>query len=147
MTPQATNRRERGLTSCCSCSWKLRAFTKKELETGSDIAWCTNCGQGECPGMGWWWRELKEANKPTCRPNCTNTVLKTAVSHTFWLKNRQKHSFYSKELNKIYSQDVFWGINKVQKFSLFKALGKSTCSKFWESYSVCPQPSRLRLIC
>jgi hypothetical protein len=31
--PQANNRREGSLTSCHGCSWKLCAFTKKELET------------------------------------------------------------------------------------------------------------------
>jgi hypothetical protein len=33
MTPQTTTRREGGLTSCCGRSRKLRAFTKKEIET------------------------------------------------------------------------------------------------------------------
>ncbi len=33
MTPQATNRREGGLTSCRGRSWKLHAFTQLELET------------------------------------------------------------------------------------------------------------------
>jgi hypothetical protein len=33
MTHQATNRREGGLTSCCSHSQWLHAFTYKELET------------------------------------------------------------------------------------------------------------------
>ncbi len=33
MTPQATNRREGGSTSCRGRSQKLRAFTYKELET------------------------------------------------------------------------------------------------------------------
>ncbi len=32
MTPQATNRREGGLTSCRGRSRKLRAFTYEELE-------------------------------------------------------------------------------------------------------------------
>ncbi len=33
MTPQASNRREGGMTSCRGCSWMLCAFSKKELET------------------------------------------------------------------------------------------------------------------
>ncbi len=33
MTPQATNRRMEGLTECYGRSWKLHAFTQKELDT------------------------------------------------------------------------------------------------------------------
>jgi hypothetical protein len=33
MTPEVTNRREGGMTSCRGCSLKLWAFTWKELET------------------------------------------------------------------------------------------------------------------
>jgi hypothetical protein len=34
MTSRVTNRREGGGSrSCCCCSWKLRAYTYKELET------------------------------------------------------------------------------------------------------------------
>ncbi len=37
MTPQATNMKEGGLTSCHGCTQKLRAFTQKELETLSVV--------------------------------------------------------------------------------------------------------------
>jgi hypothetical protein len=33
MTPQATNRREGGLSSCCGHGRKFRDFTHKELES------------------------------------------------------------------------------------------------------------------
>jgi hypothetical protein len=33
MTPQVTNRREGGLTSCRGRLWKLHTFTEKEQET------------------------------------------------------------------------------------------------------------------
>ncbi len=36
----------------------------RDREDGSETAWCTENQQGERPGMGWWWRELKQANKP-----------------------------------------------------------------------------------
>jgi hypothetical protein len=26
--------------------------------------------------MEWWWRELKEANKPPCQPKCKKTAMK-----------------------------------------------------------------------
>jgi hypothetical protein len=66
MTSQATNRREGGSTSRHGHSRKLRAYTKKEIETvraapellggpaiggGSAGYW-----RGECPAQGWWWR-------------------------------------------------------------------------------------------
>jgi hypothetical protein len=67
MTPQATNRRQGGLTLCCGRSRKFRAFTWEELETvragRSETACCADYWQGECLARGWWWRELKEANK------------------------------------------------------------------------------------
>jgi hypothetical protein len=47
MTPQATNRRERGLTSCRSCSWPLHLHLERarDREGGSDIAWCAEGGK------------------------------------------------------------------------------------------------------
>jgi hypothetical protein len=70
MTSQVTNRRERGLVSCSGRSEKFLALHR-----------------------GWWWRELKEANKPPSRPKYIH-------------KNGAKIAvFCSKVLNKIYSQD------------------------------------------
>jgi hypothetical protein len=47
MTPQATNRRERGLTSCRGCSWppRLHLERARDHEGGSDIAWCAKGGK------------------------------------------------------------------------------------------------------
>ncbi len=62
----------------------------RDLEGGSETAWCADYWLGECPGRGWWWRELKQANKPPCWLKHTKMAPKTGGSHTFWLKNRQK---------------------------------------------------------
>jgi hypothetical protein len=94
MTPQATNRREGGLMSFRGCSSKLCAFTSKELETvrAAQKLLGLRLLAGECPVSGWWWGELKEANKPqACRRSQRSQ--KQAVLLTFWLKNCQKCHF------------------------------------------------------
>jgi hypothetical protein len=66
MTPQANKRREGGLTSYSGHSQQFRYFTWKELETArpaQKLLGAPTNGGGKCPGRGWWWRELKEANK------------------------------------------------------------------------------------
>jgi hypothetical protein len=70
MTPQVTNRREGGFMSCCGRSLKLRAFTWKELETvraAQKLLGAPTISREECSGRGWWWREIKEENKPSSR--------------------------------------------------------------------------------
>ncbi len=56
MTSQATNRREGVSKSCRGCSWKLSAFTQKELETvrvAQELhGVLTICGGSARPGGG-----------------------------------------------------------------------------------------------
>ncbi len=40
----------------------------KDREGGSESVWCADYWLRECSGKGWWWRQLKEANKPLGRP-------------------------------------------------------------------------------
>jgi hypothetical protein len=93
MTPQVTDRIEGGLASCHGHSRKLRIFT-----------WCTYNWRGKCPGMGWWWRELKEANNP---PAPAKIHKNSAKNTLLGLKIAESIIFRSKILNKIYSTDVF----------------------------------------
>ncbi len=76
MTPQATNRREGGLTSCHSRSRKFALAPHleraREREGRSETAWCA--AYWECPGRGFWWQELKEANKPPIYQKYMKTV-------------------------------------------------------------------------
>jgi hypothetical protein len=44
-----------------------------DREGSSEAAWCTDYWQGERPGGGWRWRELKVANKPLGWPKYTKT--------------------------------------------------------------------------
>jgi hypothetical protein len=79
MTPQGTNRREGGLTSWRGHSPQFCAFTEKEIETMKGAQkWlgAQTIGWVEYPGKGWWWRELKESNKPPCCPEYTKTAPK-----------------------------------------------------------------------
>jgi hypothetical protein len=46
MTPQVTNRREGGLTSC------FHFERARDRESGSETAWCADYWQGKCPGRG-----------------------------------------------------------------------------------------------
>jgi hypothetical protein len=52
---------------------------------------------GECPGRGWWWRELKEANKGT-----KNVMFYALID----LKIAKNAILYLKVL-RIYFQNVF----------------------------------------
>jgi hypothetical protein len=95
MTPQATNKREGGLTSCHGRSWK-------ELETvkaAPKLLGALTIGGGSARSRGWWWRELKEANKPPSWPKYTKTGLKTGGFLHFCPKNAV---FHLQVLNKIY---------------------------------------------
>ncbi len=97
MTPQATNRRKKGLTSCRGHSRKLHAFTWKELETVSvdqKLFGALTIGGGQ--------------RSPHVGRNTQKWCQKGAVSRTYWLKNHRKFVFYSKVLIKIYSQDFFY---------------------------------------
>ncbi len=52
---------------------------------------------GECPDRGLWWRELKEANKPSSWPKYTKMVSKTAsFQYFFGILNCRKHLFAQK---------------------------------------------------
>jgi hypothetical protein len=55
---------------------RLHLGRARDREGSSEIAWCTDYWRGECPGKGWWWRELKEANKPPCWTKYTKTAPK-----------------------------------------------------------------------
>jgi hypothetical protein len=79
MTPQVTNRKEGGLTSCRGCSRQFSAFTQKELEAvreAQKLIGAPGYWREECLGREWWWRELKESNKPSCRMECTKKAQK-----------------------------------------------------------------------
>jgi hypothetical protein len=55
MTPQTTNRREGGLTSCPCLSRELHCLhleRARDCEGGLGTAWCADYWRGECPGRG-----------------------------------------------------------------------------------------------
>jgi hypothetical protein len=64
-------------------------------------------GEGGCLGRGWWWRELKGANKPPAVQNVQNSAKNWRFLAFSGLNIAEKAVFHSKVLNKIYSQDVF----------------------------------------
>jgi hypothetical protein len=75
MTPQVTNRREGGLTTCHGHSRKFCDLERaRDCKSSSETA----CGGRECAGRGWWLRGLKESNKPPFRLEYTKTAPKTA---------------------------------------------------------------------
>ncbi len=96
---QATSRREGELMSCRGCSRQFLTFTEKELETGRAAQKLRDAlaigGGGECPGRGWWWRVLKEANKPPCRPKYTKKALKTGGFPHSLAKKLPKTPFFA----------------------------------------------------
>jgi hypothetical protein len=61
---------------------------------------------GAVPRQGWWWRELKEANKPQISfPKYTKVVPKMgSFPH---LKIAENAAFYSRVFNKIHFQLIF----------------------------------------
>jgi hypothetical protein len=83
---QVTNRRGVGSMSCCGHSQKLRAFTRKELETlrvAQELLGTLTIGRGSAwpggvPGQGGWWRESKKSNKPSKPPEMYENGAKTA---------------------------------------------------------------------
>jgi hypothetical protein len=63
---------------------------------------------GGCPGRGWWWRELKESNKPSTPPVIYKNGTKNGQFPALLdIKIAKRPVFYSKVLNKIYFQNVF----------------------------------------
>jgi hypothetical protein len=61
----------------------------------------------ECPGRGWWWRELKEAKSPHASQNTQKDAENRWFPALFIFKIAEKAVFHSEVLDKIYSQDVF----------------------------------------
>jgi hypothetical protein len=66
----------------------------RDRKGSSEIAWCADYLRGECLGRGW----KRHQN--------------WAVSCTCWPKITKNTIFYSKVLNKIHFQDVFWGLHE-----------------------------------
>ncbi len=86
---------------------RLHLKRARDREGGSETAWCTDSWRRELLGRGWWWRGLKESNKPPRRLEYTKTAPKKgSFPH---LKIAKNVVFYSKVINKIYFQDIFWG--------------------------------------
>jgi hypothetical protein len=83
-------------------SFGLHLERFRDRESGSRTAWCANYWWGECPGRGWW---LRESNKPPKLPGMYKNDQFPALIN---LKIAEMPLFlYLKELNKIYSQDIF----------------------------------------
>jgi hypothetical protein len=80
MTSQVTNRREGGSTSFRGNSWKLRAFTKKELEIAradQELLDAPTTGGGSArPGGGGGGSQRRQISPPAARnvqKQCRNT--------------------------------------------------------------------------
>jgi hypothetical protein len=73
------------------------------------------------PCRGWWWRELKEANKPLAGQNTQKKGRKQAVSHTSWLKNAV---FCLKVLNPRSATATYTSPIKITFFEHIKSLVK-----------------------
>jgi hypothetical protein len=86
---------------------KLRAFTK-ELETMSaqKLLGAPNIGGSSARAGGDDGGSQRSPMRPSC-PECTKTAKNGRFPALIDLKIAKKAMFYLKELNKIYSQDVF----------------------------------------
>ncbi len=100
-------------------------------------------GRGACPDRGWWWRKLKEVNKPLAGRNIQKQCWKRVVSSNFWLKNSPKTPFFTQKYSIRYTPKMFLRYTLIKILLLFKALWSYTCSKFWESYT--PQAIWIRV--
>jgi hypothetical protein len=70
---------------------------------------------------GWWWRELKEANKPTCQLNDTKTVPKMGGFLLILAEKSLRTQFFAQNvLKNIYSQDFFEEYINFKTFSYLK---------------------------
>ncbi len=147
MTPQATNRREGGLTSCCGHSRNRKHLHRERArvrEVGSETAWCANYCRGECLARGWWQKELKEANKPPASRNTQKWCQKWAVSLTFYLKNQPKPPFFAqKYLIRHITKMFFEEYINFKIFHYLRYCGVIPVRSF--GIHVCPQPSGLGL--
>jgi hypothetical protein len=85
------------------------------------------------PGGGSGGSHRSQISLPS-HPECMKTAQKRLFSPTYWFKNAVNTVFYLKVLNKMYSQDVFWGIHNFLKKFLLKALWSYTFSNFRKSY-------------
>jgi hypothetical protein len=101
---------------------------------------CTDYRQGECLGRGWWWRELKEANKPPAGQNKQKRHRKQLISCLLGLKIAYPPFFAQKYLIR-YTPKMFF--EESINFFFHKALWSYTCSKFQESYT--PPAIRMRV--
>ncbi len=138
------------MTSGCGCSIpetpRLHLERARNREVSSETAWCAGYWRGECPGRGWWGRELKEANKPPNQPKYIKNGAKNGWFPTlFDLKIAENKVFYSKVPYKIYSTPkmFFERHMRLKIFRYLRRCGVTPCSKF-ESH-ISPQPSGLGL--
>jgi hypothetical protein len=106
MTSQAINRREGVSKSCRGRSPNLCAFTEKEPETArvaQELLGTLTIGGGSAQsGAGGGGSQRSQISLPS-RPEYTKNAPQRPVSFTFCPNNHQKHLFYLKVLNKIYS--------------------------------------------
>jgi hypothetical protein len=130
--------------SCRGCRQKFRAFTDKEqvCEGCSVTTWCAEYWRGECPSRKWWWRELKESNKPPPHLELQKKAPKTGSFPQLTLKSVKTPFFTQKYIIK-YTSKMFIG-EKNMNFKYFCYLGRcggitvqTLGSHRW------PQPSRL----
>jgi hypothetical protein len=70
--------------SCCGHSWKLRAFTKKELETMREAQELLGAPTiGECPGRGGGGGSQRRQICLPSHPECVKTAPKHLVFRTY----------------------------------------------------------------
>ncbi len=85
MTPQATIRRgELDVIPRPQLEAPhLHLERARDHEGGSKTNWCIDYWREDCPGRGWWWRDLKEGNKPPGGQNTQKRRQKQKISCTF----------------------------------------------------------------
>ncbi len=113
----------------------------RDREGGSKTAWCADCWQGECLGMGQWWRELKEVNKPPCQSKFTKTALKRGgFLHLVKEESPKTPFFRSKVLTR---KMIFEEYINFKIFCYLRHCGVIPVQSFGSP--ICPQASRLGL--
>jgi hypothetical protein len=81
------------------------------VEAAQKLLGVLTIGGGECPGMGWWWRKLKPANKPQCQLKYTKMVLKTGAFPHYLASKSPKMLFLAQKYLGRYSPKMLLRID------------------------------------
>ncbi len=79
-----------------------------DREGGSRISWCADYWQGECPALGWWWRDSQKSNKPSKPPEILKNVEKEGGFMHFLAYKSPKMPFFAQKYLTRYNLQTFF---------------------------------------